>query len=468
MCAWISSEVNKYFSTKLPDSWRARDLSIDTRTLSKDDIFVALKGLKFDGHDYVNHAFEAGASAVLVDHVVPSSFDKPQIVVQDVLEGLRQFATAARARTGARVAGITGSVGKTSTKEALNFILEQQAKTYATPRSFNNHWGLPLTIANLPEDAVYGVIEMGMNNLGEISSHTHLTKPHVAYITNIEGVHIGKLGSQAGIAKAKAEIFEGLQSDGIAIINSLSNEFAYLEQMANAKTKAVWKIGSDIRLVDCTEYVDHQVIRADICGESVSFRLNMVGSHWATNSLGILAVVKALGADIHCAADKLSEFRAVAGRGQIHSVEIASGQQILVIDESYNAGPVSMRAALEVLRKSSLNETSRRIAVLGDMLELGEAENQEHQKLKDDIILNKIDLVYTSGERMRHLAEVLPQDKRGIHLDDPKLLAKEVCANVQPGDIYMIKGSRGGYQALGRMYAVVESLLNMNQKGKQT
>jgi UDP-N-acetylmuramoyl-tripeptide--D-alanyl-D-alanine ligase len=402
-----------------------------------------------------------------VDHTVMDGF--PQIVVPDVLEGLRVFARAARARTGARVAGITGSVGKTSTKEALKFVLSPQALTFATPRSFNNHWGVPLALALLPEDASYALLEMGMNNRGEIAGHTALVKPHVAYVTNVEGIHVGKLGSLRAIAEAKAEIFEGLQPGGIAIINMDSQEPEVLEAAARkAGAAEIWRIGVDpkaeVRLLSHEEGDGYQIIHGDICGEKLSYRLNLAGSHWAMNSLGILAVVKALGADTALAAAKLADFKAVAGRGQLHTVALSDTQKVIVIDESYNAGPVSMRAALDVLRKTQMPGNCRRIAVLGDMLELGDREKEEHQKLKDLIIGNGIDLVFTSGERMSELAKVLPPEILGGHMNDPKDLGNVICGQVRPGDIYMVKGSRGGYQANGRMHAVVESLLNLSQK----
>lgn len=460
---WNSDQVKTMFSAQLPHSWIATGISIDTRTLKPGDIFVALKGAKMDGHDYIQTAEKAGASAVLVDHPVDCQI--PQIVVPDVLEGLRKFALDARSRTHAKIAGVTGSVGKTSSKEALNFVLQDQAPTFATPRSYNNHWGLPLALAMIPEDVTYGVLEMGMNNPGEIAGHTRLVRPQVAYITNIEGIHIGRLGSMKAIAQAKAEIFEGLQPGGIAIINSDTNETEILE--AAASGHELWRVGcgqkADIRLIACDEGSDHQIIHANIHGEELSYRLNLLGRHWAMNSLGILAVVKALGADVKRAAAKLAEFRAVAGRGQIHEVKLSGGQKLTVIDESYNAGPVSMRAALEVLKKAG-KDAHRRIAVLGDMLELGDSEKEEHVRLKDAIIANDVDLVYTSGERMAELAKVLPDSMRGGHLDDPKALGLEISAQAQPGDVYMVKGSRGGYHSQGRMYAVVESLLELNQK----
>lgn len=466
MANWTASMMNRLFSCGLPEGWSASGVSIDTRTLKPGDIYVALKGAKLDGHDYVNAAADVGASAVLVSRPVECSC--PQIMVLDVLEGLRTLAADSRDRCMARVAGITGSVGKTSTKEALNFVLQDQAPTYASPRSYNNHWGLPLAVAMMPEDVKYAILEMGMNNSGEIAQHTQLAKPHVAYVTNIEGIHIGKLGSIQNIAHAKAEIFGGLQPGGIAIINRDTNESDILLQTANQLgINEVWEIGrgpeASIRLLSSEEYPDHQIIKADIQGQQMTYRLNLWGAHWAMNSLGILAVVKALGADVQRAAEKLSEFKAVAGRGQIHLLSLEDGERVTVIDESYNAGPVSMRAALDVLQKAG-QQGSRKIAVLGDMLELGETEQAEHMALKDILEARGIDLVFTSGERMKELSRILPADMKGGHEDDPKLLAQQICAQLRPGDVYMVKGSRGGYHAHGRMYAVVESLLNLNKR----
>ncbi|MBP6985076.1 MAG: UDP-N-acetylmuramoyl-tripeptide--D-alanyl-D-alanine ligase [Alphaproteobacteria bacterium] len=466
---WTAAQINKLFSCALSPEWSAKGVSIDSRSLVPGQIYVALKGAKLDGHDFVSAAVAAGASAVIVEKSMDVAV--PQILVENALDALRLLAQSARSVTESKVAGITGSVGKTSTKEALLFILQDQAATYATPRSFNNHWGLPLSVANMPGDAAYSIIEMGMNHRGEIAGHTQLARPHVAYITNIEAVHLGNLGSIQAIAEAKSEIFEGLVPGGICILNSDSQQLDVLEAAARKANPAeIWFVGTtakaNVRLYESEVFSDHQIVHADIAGVKLTYRLNVMGPHWVLNSLGILAVVKALGADVELAAAKLQDFQAIAGRGQTHLVDLTHHQQIMVIDDSYNAGPVSMKAAIHVLGQSKLTPQSRRIAVLGDMYEIGPQEVEEHVKLAEILVQQNIHCVYTSGALMKNLYDALPDSMRGRHEDDPKKLADLLLKEVQAGDIYMVKGSRGGYQEKGRMYAVVEALLQM-QNGKK-
>lgn len=468
---WNTQQVSAALKQVCNGQWTARGVSSDTRTLQPDDIYVALKGPNFDGHTFVEAASQAGAAAALVDHRVEGVNEAfPQIIVPDVLKALGALGRFARQRYNGKLAALTGSVGKTSSKEALNYVLSEQGKTYVTPRSFNNHWGVPLTLANLPEDARYAIIELGMNNLGEIASYTQIVQPEVAYITNVEAIHIGKLGSLENIAKAKAEIFQGMRAGGLAIINTTSHLSDFLEREARQyHASEVWKIGRDasaqIRLIAAEQTTYGQQIKAQLFDQEISFSLQLKGEHWVYNMLGVLAVVKALGADVAKAAQKLSGFEALAGRGQSYQVSLSSGGTIQVIDESYNAGPVSMKAALQVLGQTVTEGQGRRVAILGDMLELGDDAKTEHRKLADIIEQNKIDLVYTSGESMAYLAELLPNNKLGGHDNDPVKIADMIANSVQAGDVYMIKGSRGRYHALGRMYAVVGALLALNKDG---
>lgn len=443
-------------------------ISIDSRTLGPGDAFFAIAGDNRDGHEFVETALKAGAALAVVAASKRARLpeDGRYLVVDDVLEGLRDLAKAARARTNATVIGVTGSVGKTSTKEALNLALSREGTTHASAASYNNHWGVPLSLARCPQDARFAVFEMGMNHSGEIGPLSKLVQPHIAIITTIAPVHLEYFKSVDEIADAKAEIFEGLAPDGVAILNRDNAQFARLQD--RAKAMHVGRIvsfgeqdGADARLVDCALQPASSTVRANILGEDITYKLGAPGRHLVMNSLAVLAAAKLAGADLAIAALALSDLTPASGRGTRIELSLPGGAALL-IDESYNANPVSMRAALALLGQAALGPRGRRIAVLGDMLELGgEAENL-HRALVEPVIENHVDLVFCSGPAMRNLWQALPSERRGGYAEDSKGLEPQVLDAVQSGDAIMIKGSNGSkmapiVKALQRNFAPVDA-----------
>jgi len=442
--------------------WAAGGISIDSRTLEPGDLFVALKGPNFDGHDYVAQAFAAGASAAMV-HKDPDKLageipaDKPLLRVQDTLKSLWALGTAARDRSEAAFVGITGSVGKTGTKEALRDCLAAQAPTAANQGSLNNHWGVPLSLARMPRDAVYGVFEMGMNHPGEIAQLSGLVRPRVAIITNVEPAHIAFFTSVTEIAEAKAEIFDGVIEDGTAVLNRDHALYHLLRERAEAAGVAhIVGFGrhpdAEVRALETEIGPDLSRVRAAVSGTELEYRLPLPGAHWVANSLAVLAAVAALGADLGTAAEALGRLAPLKGRGQ-HFTPALPGGSFLLIDDSYNANPTSMRAAFQVLARAKAAEPARRIAVLGDMLELGADAEALHARLATPLAGLGIDLVFTCGPHMAALHEALPKAMRGGHTADSGSLAPLVTAALQPGDAVLVKGSAGS-----RMGPVVEAL----------
>ncbi len=442
--------------------WQASGVSIDTRTLVPGDLFVALKGPNFDGHDFVDQA--PAAAAVVVDRPI-SGAEVPLLVVDDTFKALQDMGRAARARAAARVIAVTGSVGKTGTKEALRLALQAQAPTVANQGSLNNHWGLPLSLARMPRDAAYGVFEMGMNHPGEIAALSRLARPHVAVVTAVEAVHSAFFPSVEAIADAKAEVFDGMDPGGIAVLNRDNPHFDRLAAAAAARgVEAVLAFGSDpradVRLLDCDPDGEGSRVRADVRGRVVDYVLPAPGLHWVANSLAVLAAVDAAGGEAEAAARALARLVLPAGRGRCHTVHTADGS-FEVIDESYNASPVSMAAAFEVLGRRRPEPGGRRIAALGDMLELGADADALHAGLSGPLQSWGIDLVFTAGPGMVHLWEALPPTLRGGHASDANGLAPMVAVAVRPGDVVMVKGSAGS-----RTGRIVEALLALEHNGQ--
>jgi len=425
-------------------------IAIDTREMAPGDLFVALAGDNRDGHLFVAQALAAGAAAAMVTHRpgdVPA--DAPLLIVDDTLKALRRIAAAARARTAARVVAVTGSVGKTSTKEMLRTMLDGQGKAHAAVRSFNNHWGVPLTLARMPADTDYAVIEIGMNSAGEIAPLSQLARPDVALITTVEAVHLEAFASVAEIANAKAEIVAGLGPDGVAVLPADNPHIDRLTWFARPHRVVTFgAAGGDVRLGTVT--LDGPTTRATVylSGTPVDLSIGAPGAHFALNAAGALAAVAALGADPARAARALAAWRPPEGRGS--DVTIATpGGPITLLDESYNANPASMRAALAVLAAAETN--GRRVAILGDMLELGPDEMAFHRDLAG--ATEGADLVHTCGPRMAALHAALPDGRRGRHAADSAALAAEIAKIVAPGDVVMVKGSLGA-----RMATVVAAL----------
>jgi UDP-N-acetylmuramoyl-tripeptide--D-alanyl-D-alanine ligase len=374
----------------------------------------------------------------------------PLLIVPDVLDGLRALSRAARARSKASIVAVTGSVGKTSTKEALKLAFSRDGETHASSASFNNHWGVPLSLARLPEEARYGVFEIGMNHAGEITPLVKLVRPQVAIITTIEPVHLEFFASVAEIADAKAEIFSGLEPGGAAVLNRDNAQFSRLRRHATAA--GIDKIigfgehaDAEARLVKVALQPESSTVEADILGHRIAYKLGAPGKHLVLNSLAVLAAVSLAGADLALCALALADLQPAAGRGTRIALEVPGGEALL-IDESYNANPASMRAALALLGQAEVRHRGRRIAVLGDMLELGDKGRRMHGELADAVAGNA-DLVYCAGPLMEALWQALPSERRGGYAVNSAALEPDVLAAVRAGDVIMVKGSNGSKMA---------------------
>ncbi|MEZ0220309.1 MAG: UDP-N-acetylmuramoylalanyl-D-glutamyl-2,6-diaminopimelate--D-alanyl-D-alanine ligase [Tardiphaga sp.] len=424
-------------------------ISIDTRTIKPGEAYFAIKGDVHDGHAFVEAALKAGAGLAVVEAAQRDKFpaDARLLVVDDVLAGLVQLGLASRARLKAPIIAITGSVGKTSTKEALRRVLEAQGKTHASVASFNNHWGVPLTLARCPADVRFAIFEIGMNHAGEIETLVKMVRPHYAVITTVEPVHLEFFAGVEAIADAKAEIFSGLEPDGVAILNRDNAQFARLQKSAKkAGVSRIVSFGADqkaeARLIDVALHPTCSAVHANILGHDVTYKLGMPGRHMAMNSLAVLAAAELMGADLVHAALTLSQVVPAVGRGARHVLEVPGGEATL-IDESYNANPASMAAAINVLGAAAVGPKGRRIAVLGDMLELGADGAKLHAGLLDAVQSNGIDLVFCCGPLMRNLWDALSTGKRGGYAGDAAALESQVLAAIRAGDAIMVKGSLG-------------------------
>ena len=452
---WTSAEAAAATGGRA-GAFTASGVSIDTRTLARGDLFVALKGEARDGHEFVGDALTRGAAAAMVSRTDEAWPKEKLLIVADTLEGLRGLGAASRARSKAKIAAVTGSAGKTSTKETLKLALSQQGETHVSAASYNNHWGVPLSLALMPRKTKFAVFEIGMNHPGEITPLVKLARPHAAIITTVEAVHLEYFKSVEEIADAKSEIFLGLEPEGVAVINRDNPHYQRMRGAAErAGVKTVWTFGehaqADARLIEARLEAAGSQVKASIFGETYDYRFGAPGKHFVMNSLGILLVAKALGADVRRAAASFARAGALKGRGERLEIKTARGA-FTVIDESYNANPASMAAAIAVLG----NAGGRRIAVLGDMLELGPRAGEFHANLVRDLERAKIDLVFASGPMMAQLWAALPEKMRGAYGQSSADIAPLVAAEAKPGDAVMIKGSFGS-----RMSAVVEALKDL-------
>lgn len=451
---WTAEEAEAATRGSASAPFEAHGLSIDTRTLERGDLFVALKGDNRDGHAFLGAAFEKGAAAALVSEEVAAK--GPLLRVTDTLEGLRGLGSASRARTRAKILAVTGSVGKTSTKEALRLVLSRFGATHASAASYNNHWGVPLSLARMPREAAFGIFEIGMNHAGEIAPLSGLIRPHVAIVTTVEPVHMEFFASVEAIAEEKGEIFSGLVSGGTAIINRDNPYFTLLRNKAERHGARVQGFGAhgeaDAQLVVAAPDHEGTAVTAMICGRPVRYRLGAPGRHVALNSLAVLAGAEALGLDLQDAAAALADLEPPKGRGARSVIESGKGR-IVLIDESYNANPASMKAALALLGETKPEGAGRRIAVLGDMLELGAGGPAYHAGLASAVESADADLVFLSGTLMEHLWDVLPPYRRGAKAPSAALLAEQLIAELRTGDVVMVKGSFGS-----RMGQVVDAL----------
>jgi UDP-N-acetylmuramoyl-tripeptide--D-alanyl-D-alanine ligase len=437
----------------------ATGISIDSRSIAPGEAFFAIAGDNRDGHAFVAGALAAGAGLAVIAADKRAAFpaQAPLLVVPDVLAALYDLARAARARSPARVIGVTGSVGKTSTKEALRVALAADGETHASVASYNNHWGVPLSLARCPRTARYAILEIGMNHAGEIAGLTALARPHVAIVTTVEPVHLEYLGSVEAIADAKAEIFLGLEPGGAAVINRDNPQFARLRD--HARKAGVARIVSfgeharaDARLIKSALRPDCSTVQARILGTDVTYKLGAPGRHVVHNSLAVLAAVALAGADLALGALALAQLRPAVGRGARITLATRDGAALL-IDESYNANPASMRAALALLGQAEIGAHGRRIAVLGDMLELGPQGAELHRELSETVLADGVDLVFCCGPLMRALWEALPSGRRGGYAETSALLEPQVLAAIRAGDAVMVKGSLGS-----RMAPIVKAL----------
>ena len=471
---WTSQDAVAATGGKTTCDWQATGVSIDTRSIKAGELFVALKDVR-DGHDFVAQALEKGAAAALVSHVpegVPA--DAPLLIVPDVLQALEAIAVAARARTSAKVIGVTGSVGKTSTKEMLRSVLDRQGQVHAAEMSFNNHWGVPLTLARMPEDTDFAVIEIGMNHPGEIAPLARLARPDVAMITNVVAAHMASFDGIEGIAREKASIIDGLQTGGVAVVNGDMEASGILTGYAHEKGAECVTFGMDEsnthRLLNVQQAGGMTVVRAQVGSSETLFKINSLGEHFAMNALGVLAVVQALGSDVALAANDMALWQPPAGRGTFETVVLdayAPDQAVTLIDDAYNANPTSLDAALKVLAATQPVDgvgrihTGRRIAVLGDMLELGEDEMAQHAAFASHMALENVTLVHCAGSRMRALWEALPDHKRGEWVEKATDLAAIAHRLVDAGDVILVKGSKGSLVS-----TVATAIRNLDQSSE--
>ena len=449
---WTSDEIAAATGGTASTPFEVSGVTFDSREVQPGDLFVAMPGTVHDGHSFVAGAFSSGASGALVSQPVQG----PHVRVTDVFEALKALARASRERTGAMIIGVTGSVGKTSTKEALFAALDRcrPGRVHRSVKSYNNHTGVPLSLARMPRDCDFAILEMGMNNAGEIKALTAQVRPNLALITAIAPAHIENLGSEQAIADAKAEIFTALEPDGIAIIPNASPHRDRLVKAARRHADRIITFGEGDADVHAVHAVPAEgggsLITAALLERELTFTISQRGDHWVSNALAVLAAVEALGEDVAVAALGLADMGGLKGRGERHRVAIEGGEALL-IDESYNANPASMAATLKSLGEE--RDVARRIAVLGPMRELGEHSEALHAGLAPDVRDAHVDRVILIGGDMDPLADAL---NGGIAIDraeDPEQAAERLRAILAPGDAVLVKASNS--VGLARLVEIV-------------
>ena len=471
---WTSAEAVAATGGTTPCDWQAGGVSIDTRTLQPGDLFVALKDVR-DGHDFVAQALAKGAAAALVSHVPEGvSPDAPLLLVPDVLAGLEALGRAARARTAAKVIGVTGSVGKTSTKEMLRAMLTGQGAVHAAEASYNNHWGVPLTLARMPAATDFAVIEIGMNHPGEIAPLARMADLDIAIITTVAPAHLFAFENIDGIAIEKAAILEGLRPDGTAILPAGLPVSGILTAAAERLGRAMVTFGADApadwHFAALQLGEDASVVQAASPSGLRLFRVCSPGRHFASNALAVLATAEALGLDPALSAQGLGRWHPPAGRGQRERImtDCIEGLGFDLIDDAFNANPASMAASLEVLSVLKPQDgvgrvgQGRRIAVLGDMLELGETEAALHAEIADHPAIASIALLHCVGPRMKALHDRLPVGKRGLWAETAAELLPRAATLADAGDVVLVKGSKGIKVSL-----IVDALRKLGQPRPQ-
>ena len=437
---WTSDEIAAATGGTASEKFEVTGVTFDSREVGPGDLFVAMPGTAYDGHLFVEAAFEAGAAGVVVSQPVEGA----HVLVEDTFAALEALGRASRERTQATIIGVTGSVGKTSTKEALFAALDRNrpGKVHRSVKSYNNHTGVPLSLARMPRDAVYAVLEMGMNNRGEIAALTRLVRPHVAVVTAIAPAHIENLGSEEAIADAKGEIFEGLQPGGVAIV---PNDTPHRDRLVKAARRHADRIitfgggDADVHAVHAvTAEGGGSLISAALLERELTFTISQRGDHWVFNSLAVLAAVEAVGEDVGLAGLALADLGGLKGRGERHVIAVEGGE-VLLIDESYNANPASMAATLKSL--GAERDVARRIAVLGPMRELGEHSAELHAGLAPCVREAHVDQLILIGDEMRPLAEKVVGHLAldfATSVDEATELLRRT---VRPGDAVLVKAS---------------------------
>ncbi len=438
---WTSAEIAAATGGIASGDFDVTGVAFDSREVGPGDLFVAMKGEASDGHRYLDQAFAQGAAGAIVSE--PCAY--PHVRVDDSFAALQMLGRASRARSGATIIGVTGSVGKTSAKEALFAALDRGAPgtVHRSVKSYNNHTGVPLSLARMPRDARFGVFEMGMNHAGELTDLTGIVRPHIAVVTAIAPAHTEFFRDESAIADAKGEIFAGLEPDGVAIIPFDS---PHRDRLIAAATPHAARIvtfgiaqGADARAIETVRLATGATfVTVQQNGRELSFTMAQPGMHWVSNALAVIACVEAAGADLGLAGLALAELGGLQGRGARFMTTLADGQA-LVIDESYNANPASMRATLAVLAK----EPGRHVAVLGEMRELGAASADYHAGLAEPILAANVEMALLVGEAMAPLAEALEGKVETVHVSDAAAALTSLRTILAPGDAVLIKGSNG-------------------------
>ena len=461
---WTSEAIAAATGGTASTHFSVGGVTFDSREVMPGDLFLALKGEQMDGHRFLPQAVAAGASGVIVSDTAQLPEGAPHVLVADTFAALNALGRASRARMNGTVIGVTGSAGKTGVKEALRLALERSApsRVHASVKSYNNHTGVPLSLARMPEDSVYGIFEMGMNHPGELTELASLVRPHVAIITTIASAHRAFFDSEEAIADAKAEIFTGIEPGGTAILNMDNPHYARLRAAAEAAgvgrivTFGLKAEGADVRPLKVAPLDVCTSMTADIQGETLTFKIGLPGEHWALNALGVLAAVKAAGGDLGLAGLALGEMQGLEGRGRRTLIKAGDGQAML-LDESYNANPASMAAALSVLGGFETRRRGRRIAVLGSMKELGAESDGMHAGLIEPMEAAGVAEAILVGAEMSALASAMPSRIPHRHVASAEEALTLLRGMVRADDIVLVKGSNS--VGLGR---VVRSL---NQQG---
>ena len=442
MTLWTSADIATATNGAASAAFDVSGVTFDSREVGQGDLFIALTGETTDGHKFLDQAFDRGAAGAIVSQDTPH----PNVLVSDTFAALEALAKASRARTSARIVGVTGSAGKTGTKEALFAALDRSpAKSaHRSVKSYNNHTGVPLSLTRMPAEVDYGVFEMGMNHPGELAHLTTLVRPHVAIVTAIAPAHAAFFPDESAIADAKGEIFRGLESDGVAII---PYDSPHRERLAAAAAPYAARTvtfglddGADVRAIEAVKAANGGTFVTARVGErELSYTVSQAGKHWVSNSLAVLAAVDAVGGDLALAGLALADLGGLAGRGARFAVEL-NGGRALVIDEAYNANPASMRVTLAVLGEEM---ATRKIAVLGEMRELGDRSDEYHAALAAPVRDAGVQLVILVGEKMQPLAEALEGQVEIVHVPDAAAARDRLMATLEAGDAVLIKGSNG-------------------------